>query len=93
MDGSLGAPGLLGPPASTQPLPSNVMSKQQNNMDQQYLQQSSQIFVFSTQWANKAAEAVMQGNFNSIISWHEHQPETKKHLEVGWLDLLIFCLK
>ena len=42
-----------------------------------------QIFVFSTQWANKAAESVMQSNYPSIISWHENQPDTKKHLEVG----------
>ena len=46
------------------------------------MQQSSQIFVFSTQWANKAAEAVMQGAYSTIICWHENQPETKKHLEV-----------
>ena len=77
-------PGMLVPPSSSQPLPSNVLSKQQNNMDQQYLQQSSQIFVFSTQWANKAAESVMQGSYNSIISWHENQPDTKKHLDVSF---------
>lgn len=73
-----------GPPiSSSQPLPSNVLNKPQGTMDQQYMQQSSQIFVFSTQWANKAAEAVMHGSYNSIICWHENQPETKKHLEVG----------
>jgi hypothetical protein len=48
------------------------------------MQQSSQIFVFSTQWANKAAEAVMQGAYSTIICWHENQPETKKHLEVNF---------
>ena len=81
-------PGMLIPPSSSQPLPSNVLSKQQNNMDQQYLQQSSQIFVFSTQWANKAAESVMQGSYNSIISWHENQPDTKKHLDVSFTFLI-----
>ena len=71
------------PPMSvSQPLPSNVLSKQQSNMDQQYMQQSSQIFVFSTQWANNAAKAVMDGNQPSIIGWHESQSETKKHLAV-----------
>jgi hypothetical protein len=53
-----------------------------SQLDQQYMQQSSQIFVFSTQWANKAAEAVIQGAYSTIICWHENQPETKKHLEV-----------
>ena len=67
----------------SQPLPSNVLSKQQSNMDQQYMQQSSQIFVFSTQWANKAAQAVIDGVYPSIIGWHENQNETKKHLAVG----------
>merc|ERR1719410_1529808 len=79
-------PGAGGMPMSTvpmsvsQPLPSNVLSKQQSNLDQQYMQQSSQIFVFSTQWANNAAKAVMDGNQPSIIGWHESQSETKKHL-------------
>lgn len=66
----------------SQPLPSNVLSKQQSNMDQQYMQQSSQIFVFSTTWANNAAKAVMEGGYPSIIGWHENQNETKTHLAV-----------
>ena len=71
----------------SQPLPSNVLSKQQSAMDQQYMQQSSQIFVFSTQWANRAAAAVMEGAFPTIICWHENQNETKRHLAVS-LNLL-----
>ena len=51
-------------------------------MDQQYMQQSSQLYVFTTEWANKAAEALRQQQHPSIVSWHESQPETKKHLEV-----------
>ena len=78
-----GAGGMPSVPMSvSQPLPSNVLSKQQSNMDQQYMQQSSQIFVFSTQWANNAAKAVMDGQQPSIIGWHESQNETKKHLAV-----------
>jgi collagen type V/XI/XXIV/XXVII alpha len=46
------------------------------------MQQQSQIFVFSTQWANKGAEAVLQGHFPSIIAYHCAQPGTKKFLEV-----------
>ena len=66
----------------SQPLPSNVLSKQQSNMDQQYMQQSSQIYVFSTKWANMGAEAVMQDAYPSIVAWHEAQPDTKTHMEV-----------
>ena len=71
------------PMSVSQPLPSNVLSKQQSNLDQQYMQQSSQIFVFSTQWANNAAKAVMDGSHQSIIGWHESQEQTKKHLAVS----------
>ena len=73
----------LPPMSVSQPLPSNVLSKQQSSLEQQYMQQSSQIFVFSTQWANKAAQAVMQQEYPSIICWHENQSETKKHLAVS----------
>lgn len=51
--------------------------------DAQYMQQQSQIFVFTTHLANKAAEAVMQGSFNTIIAFHCAQPGTKKLLEVS----------
>ena len=74
----------LPPMSVSQPLPSNVLSKQQSSLEQQYMQQSSQIFVFSTQWANKAAQAVMQQEYPSIICWHENQGETKKHLAVSF---------
>ena len=83
----LGTPPITQPSMSTsQPLPSNVLSKQQSAMDQQYMQQSSQIFVFSTAWANKAAQAVMEGAYPTIICWHENQNETKKHLAVSFLS-------
>merc|ERR1719210_2135936 len=81
--GSGGPPGgPPGPPApQTQPLASNVLGKGgDRTMDQQYMQQSSQIFVFSTEWANNSAHAVMNQEFPSIIAWHFNQPDTKKHL-------------
>ena len=60
------------------------------------MQQSSQIYVFSTGWANRGAEAVMQDQFPSIVAWHESQPETKKHMEVGTStispSLLVFTI-
>lgn len=53
-----------------------------STMEAQYMQQQSQIFVFSTSLANKAAEAVLQGQFQTIIAFHCTQPATKKILEV-----------
>lgn len=47
------------------------------------MQQQSQIFVFSTTLANKGADAVLQGQYPSIIAYHCAQPGTKKYLEVG----------
>ncbi|KAG8234816.1 hypothetical protein J437_LFUL015174 [Ladona fulva] len=64
-----------------QPLPSNIINKQPGTMEAQYMQQQSQIFVFSTTLANKAAESVLQGQFPSIIAYHCAQPGTKKYLE------------
>ena len=80
--GSGGMPGP--PPHPAQTLPSNVRGKgNDRTMDQQYMQQSSQIFVFCTDWANRGAQAVIQGQFNTVISWHGAQPQTTKHLEVS----------
>ena len=77
-----GGPGgpVPGAPPS-QPLPSNVLGKGGDRMqDQQYMQQSSQIFVFSTEWANQSAQAVLNGDNPTIIHWHSNQAETKKQM-------------
>lgn len=76
-----GAPPHQPAPDGVQPLASNVINKQSNNMDVQYMQQSSQIFVFSTLLANSGADEVLQGRFPSIIAYHCAQPGTKKILE------------
>lgn len=86
---SMGLPGATAtgvpahPPApdGIQPLPSNVINKQSSNVEVQYMQQQSQIFVFSTMLANSGAEEVLQGHFPSIIAYHCAQPGTKKYLE------------
>ena len=81
-----GPPGGPGPGSGpcappSQPLPSNVLGKGGDRMqDQQYMQQSSQIFVFSTEWANQSAQAVLNQEFPTIIGWHVNQAETKKQL-------------
>lgn len=73
------------PPTSDgiQPLASNIITKQSSSVEVQYMQQQSQIFVFSTQLANKGADAVFQGHYPSIIAYHCAQPGTKKYLEVS----------
>lgn len=60
-------------------IPSNIINKQSNTIE--YMQQQSQIFVFSTALANAAAEAVYKGLSRSIIDFHLQQTVTKKFLE------------
>ncbi|XP_060843581.1 protein BCL9 homolog [Rhopalosiphum padi] len=92
--GSGGPSDLIDGSGGVQPLMSNVLgsnatgNKQSNttsgNMDaqqQQYMQQQSQIFVFSTSLANKSAESVLAGQYPTIIAYHCAQPRTKKFLE------------
>jgi len=56
----------------------------------QYMQQQSQIFVFSTQLANTGADAVLRGEYHSIIAYHFAQPATKKFLEVYYTLLKVY---
>ena len=78
--------GAAGGAPAAQPLPSSVINKQPMTADAQYMQQQSHIFVFSTQLANKAYEAVvLQSQYPTIIAYHCSQPGTKKYLDVsGW---------
>lgn len=69
--------------ASVQPLPSNMVNKTSFQMETQYMQQQSQIFVFSTALANNAAESYLAGSFSSLIAFHCAQPGTKTFLEVS----------
>ncbi|RWS24471.1 Protein BCL9-like protein [Leptotrombidium deliense] len=54
-----------------------VHGKGSMSMDSQYMQQQSQVFVFTTQLANHAADALMNGQYPSIIAFHCSQPATK----------------
>ncbi|XP_066158500.1 protein BCL9 homolog isoform X1 [Euwallacea fornicatus] len=77
-------------PESVQPLGSNVINKQSSSMEVQYMQQQSQIFVFSTVLANSGADEVLQGRYPSIIAYHCAQPGTKKYLEKNPLKITQF---
>lgn len=48
-----------------------------------FVQQQSQVFVFTTDLANDAAEAVKQGRCKSMIAYHMEQPATKQFLQVS----------
>ena len=56
-----------------------------------FMQQQSQLFVFSTSLANKAAEGVQAGQYKSIIDYHMDQPSTKQYLQVTILLLNNTC--
>lgn len=90
--GLSGAPPHPPPPTpdGVQPLASNVINKQPSSMEVQYMQQQSQIFVFSTLLANTGADEVLQGRYPSIIAYHCAQPGTKKYLEKNPLKMTQF---
>lgn len=54
--------------------------------EQPYMQQQSYIFVFSTELANRAADAVFQGRFPSIIDAHMQEKETQNILSRNVLN-------
>ena len=62
--------------------PQQPPPQQQTCMESHFMQQQSQIFVFSTDLANKAAECVLRGQVKSVIEYHIDQPSTKKFLQV-----------
>lgn len=66
-------------PAKQQPPPSTAAP---GPIDTHFMQQHSQIFVFTTQLANQAADAVLQRKHTNILAYHMDQPSTKKFLQV-----------
>ena len=92
--GPQGGPGGMNyppqpPPPQMHHQQSHPPSKQQpNTLEAPYMQQQSQLFVFSTKLANKAAEAVIQQQFPSILAFHTSQPATRKFLEVIIISLV-----
>lgn len=80
-DGPHKSPGSQLPP----PMPPGGQTKAQQiqmSMEPPFMQQQSQIFVFSTNMANKAAESVVQGQYKSMLDFHLDQANTKKFLQV-----------
>lgn len=51
--------------------------------DSPFLQTNNQVFVFTTQLANDAAEAVMKGEQPNIVEYHKSLPSTAQYLSVS----------
>ena len=102
MDGPVGPGNPLGqgggPPGPNMPpggMPGNMGGQPTTGgpmtpMDGHFLQQQSQIFVFSTSMANKAAESVRMGLHKTIRDYHLDLEGTKKFLEVRVALVFIF---
>ena len=77
----------------TQPINSNMSGPRGNvsqgqphgGGDSPFMQHQSQIFVFSTNMANEAAESVLLGQYKDLISYHLDNPSTKKFLQVTFI--------
>ncbi|KAK0044006.1 B-cell CLL/lymphoma 9-like protein [Biomphalaria pfeifferi] len=70
-------------PSSGGTTPATMMPSQHGMMgsfEPPFMQQQSEIFVFSTQLANQAAESVRLGQCKSIIQYHMDHPNTKAFL-------------
>ena len=51
--------------------------------DSPFLQANNQVFVFTTQLANEAAEAVLKNEQPNIIEFHKSLPSTASYLTVS----------
>ena len=54
-----------------------------------FMQQQSEIFVFSTALANQAAEGVRMGQCKTIIQFHMEHPNTKAFLQVCGMNTVL----
>lgn len=63
------------------------MKKGAGNANVAFNQAHSQLFVFSTQMANKAADAVVSGTYGSILQYHLEDLDTKNFLRVTTMHL------
>ncbi|CAG5118568.1 unnamed protein product, partial [Candidula unifasciata] len=58
-----------------------LKSQEGSYLEEPLLQHQSQIFVFSTQLANEAAESVKCGHCKNIIHYHMEHPNTKQFMQ------------
>ena len=71
------------------PLPSSYMPISPRNQytltsdSSPFLQANNQVFVFTTQLANEAAEAVLKNEYPTILEYHKSLPSTAQYLNVS----------
>lgn len=77
---------VAGPRISMMPMGSGGMlmggGQMQVEAGGHFIQNHSPVFVFSTTMANRAAEAIERGQFESIIHFHKCHPDTQRFLQV-----------
>ena len=70
-------------PPSSSFMPMSPRNQYNLTSDSPFLQTNNQVFVFTTQLANEAAEAVMKHEYPNIIEYHKSLPNTAQYLSVS----------
>lgn len=68
--------------ASASYMPMSPRNQYTVTSDTPFLQTNNQVFVFTTQLANDAAEAVLKNEHPNIIEFHKSLPSTTSYLTV-----------
>jgi len=69
------------PPSSYMPM--SPRNQYTITSDSPFLQANNQVFVFTTQLANEAAESVLKNEYPNIIEFHKSLPSTGQYLTVS----------
>jgi hypothetical protein len=72
---------LAPPPPSYMPM--SPRNQYTITSDSPFLQANNQVFVFTTQLANEAADAVLKNEHPNIIEYHKSLPSTAQYLNVS----------
>lgn len=78
----------LPPMPSSSYMPMSPRNQYTVTSDTPFLQTNNQVFVFTTQLANDAAESVLKNEHPNIIEYHKSLPSTTSYLTV--CEILIF---
>jgi hypothetical protein len=76
-------PSSLPPPPPSSYMPMSPRNQYIITSDSPFLQTNNQIFVFTTQLANEAAESVLKNEHPNIIEFHKSLPSTAQYLSVS----------
>jgi hypothetical protein len=71
----------LPPPSSYMPM--SPRNQYTITSDSPFLQANNQVFVFTTQLANEAADSVLKNEYPNIIEYHKSLPSTTQYLTVS----------